>query len=208
MDLTDAMNTMTWSAKDDTGSPGVAIWHIFPAEDSDKIRQFLREQEDFSSGLGDPIHSQSLCLTPRYLARLEAEHGVHPYTIHQKPGNAVFIPAGCAHQVRLDNANSTLLLMTYLNSNRSATPQTPLKSPAILSLLNISPLRRSSRRSSARTVSHLVVARMSSNFTIFSSTHGRGFHAILTAWPSLKIVTHLFLKTSIWPQKLIFKALQ
>lgn len=109
MDLTDAVNIMMWSAYDDTGSPGPAIWHIFPAEVSNKIRDFLRAEGGFS-GSGDPIHSQSVCLIPRWLARLETEYEVRPYTIHQKPGEAVFIPAGCAHQVRpqhIDVAIST-----------------------------------------------------------------------------------------------------
>ncbi|KIM80675.1 hypothetical protein PILCRDRAFT_52980, partial [Piloderma croceum F 1598] len=43
MDITDALNLMVWAAKLPDGSPGYAIWHIFPAAISDILRQFLRE---------------------------------------------------------------------------------------------------------------------------------------------------------------------
>src|SRR5215471_15649293 len=48
---------------------------------------------------GDPIHSQSIYLTPRMLDTLATKYAIHPFTILQHPGEAVFIPAGCAHQV-------------------------------------------------------------------------------------------------------------
>jgi len=30
---------------------------------------------------------------------LDREHNIRPYRIYQNPGDAVFVPAGCAHQV-------------------------------------------------------------------------------------------------------------
>lgn len=39
-------------------------------------------------------------MTPSLLEKLEKSHGVRPYTIKQYTGDAVLIPAGCAHQVR------------------------------------------------------------------------------------------------------------
>ena len=97
MDITDALNLMVWAAKLPDGSPGYAIWHIFPAAISDILRQFLRE-EGFTD-LGDLIHLQMVYVTPIMLKRLFAKHRVKPYVICQRPGDAVFIPAGCAHQV-------------------------------------------------------------------------------------------------------------
>lgn len=110
MDITDTVNIMMWSAEDDTESSGVAIWHIFPPQSSDRIRQFLWEGDNFSTEQGDPIHLQSLSLTPKLLLRLAVEHRVHPYIIYQKPGEAVFIPAGCAHQVR-----HYIFVLNYIN---------------------------------------------------------------------------------------------
>ena len=48
----------------------------------------------------DPIHDQSWYLDEELRTRLLTEYGVHGYTIVQCMGDAVFIPAGAAHQVR------------------------------------------------------------------------------------------------------------
>ncbi|KAG8766760.1 hypothetical protein FRC16_007579, partial [Serendipita sp. 398] len=47
----------------------------------------------------DPIHSQHFYLTPPLRKKLFDKYGVKSWRIYQKPGDAVFIPAGCAHQV-------------------------------------------------------------------------------------------------------------
>jgi [histone H3]-dimethyl-L-lysine9 demethylase len=39
-------------------------------------------------------------LTAEHRAALKAEFGVEPWHFEQYPGEAVFIPAGCPHQVR------------------------------------------------------------------------------------------------------------
>lgn len=162
MDLTDAINIMTWSANDDTGFPGPVIWHIFPVEVSDKIREFLRAEGGFS-GPGDPIHSQSVCLIPRWLARLEAKHRVRPYTIYQKPGDVVFIPAGCVHQVHQYHIN--LVIDTDSKARRWLTRQTQSKLCVISFLWIICQRRRSLCRSSA-----LIVSRQDSEKMCFNST--------------------------------------
>ncbi|KAK9240896.1 hypothetical protein V1525DRAFT_142622 [Lipomyces kononenkoae] len=138
LDVTDAVNIMAFaypngSSDELTNIPGVdsshpqqaigAVWDIFRAEDSDKIRQFIleREQEDpitynnpfltakrekakgskvvpkFSTD--DPIHRQVFYLPDGELVLLRKRFGVVPFRIWQKPGDAVFVPAGCAHQV-------------------------------------------------------------------------------------------------------------
>jgi len=97
MDITDAVNVMLWAAEKD-GEPGYALWHIFPASASQRLRKFLRDAVGFT-GLGDPIHSQTFYLTPALLTRLTVEYEVAPYVIKQYPGHVVYIPAGCAHQV-------------------------------------------------------------------------------------------------------------
>jgi lysine-specific demethylase 3 len=103
-DLTDAVNVMLWAAEFAKDMSGCALWHIFPAAASCIINEFLR-REGFT-GLGDLIHLQQVCLTPALLHLLFEQTGVRPWTILQHPGDAVYIPAGCAHQVRLSFALS------------------------------------------------------------------------------------------------------
>lgn len=38
-----AVNVMLWAGTDPLGRPGCAAWDLFPAEDADKIREFLYE---------------------------------------------------------------------------------------------------------------------------------------------------------------------
>ena len=101
LDVTDAINIMLYAAALPDGNAGVAVWHIFPQQASTLLREFICNevtvgfQED-----GYPIHNQSTYLTPPLLQVLANKYGVYPYVIHQSPGQAVFIPARCAHQVR------------------------------------------------------------------------------------------------------------
>lgn len=98
MDLTSAVNVMMWAGIDTQGQPGYAEWVIFAPEDATPLRQFIRETLHFS-GPGDPIHSQTVCLTPTRLWLLQERHGIRPYIIKQYQHDAVYIPAGCPHQV-------------------------------------------------------------------------------------------------------------
>jgi len=93
-DLCDAVNLMVYSSPPE----GTALWHIFKVCDVNKIRIYIQDafnhlQQD------DPIHSQRYYLGPTKLEELKAMHGVVPFVIHQRVGEAVFIPAGCPHQV-------------------------------------------------------------------------------------------------------------
>ena len=97
-DLTDAVNIMLWAAKNADGTPGCALWHIFPATALAFLRKFLIEVCGFT-GPGDPIHSQLIYLTPDLLQHFFEQYRILPYTVRQYPGEAVFIPAYCAHQV-------------------------------------------------------------------------------------------------------------
>jgi JmjC domain, hydroxylase len=99
MDITQALNVMFWAANLPDGQIGYAVWHIFRASDASKVREFLRKHAGFK-GPGDPIHSQTIYLSPKLLQLLFDLYAIKPFTIHQRPGEAVFIPVGCAHQVR------------------------------------------------------------------------------------------------------------
>jgi lysine-specific demethylase 3 len=125
MDMADAFNVMVYTTDCEDGTPGYAVWDLFRAEDSDKIRAFLRKR--FTPGsvamsatvngqtqspaekaaalqlqaiaLHDPIHSQHFYLDVELRKELWEQYSVKSFRIYQRPGEDVFIPAGCAHQV-------------------------------------------------------------------------------------------------------------
>jgi len=99
MDMADAVNIMMYAAKREDGSDGYAVWNIYRAVDSKLIREFLDEHFPGGSEGLDPIHSQIHFLDTTLRKQLFEEKGVGSYRVVQKPGDAVFIPAGCAHQV-------------------------------------------------------------------------------------------------------------
>ncbi|KAF8509415.1 Clavaminate synthase-like protein [Hysterangium stoloniferum] len=98
MDMADAVNIMLYSAKRPDGGEGMAAWDIFRADDSPKIRRFFRKYFK-NQYTNDPIHSQTFYLDIHSRKVLYDEFGVSSCRLYQRPGEAVFIPAGCAHQV-------------------------------------------------------------------------------------------------------------
>ncbi|GJJ07745.1 hypothetical protein Clacol_001950 [Clathrus columnatus] len=98
LDMADAVNVMLYSTKRPDGGEGMAVWDIFRAEDAEKIRRFLHHhfKDQFAN---DPIHAQVFYLDAELRKQLYNETGVYSWRIYQRPGDAVFIPAGCAHQV-------------------------------------------------------------------------------------------------------------
>ncbi|KZP06974.1 hypothetical protein FIBSPDRAFT_763540, partial [Athelia psychrophila] len=97
MDLTSAVNVMVWTDNIDS-KPGYAIWYIFAPEDADTLHKFLCDDLGIND-VGDPIHAQCVCLTPSLLERLYSSYKICPHEIRQYHRDAIFIPAGCAHQV-------------------------------------------------------------------------------------------------------------
>lgn len=98
MDMADAVNIMLYASDREDGKPGCAVWDIYRAEDSEGIIDFICETFSLQRE-GNPIHSQQYYLDCDLRKRLFEKKGILSWRIYQKPGDAVFIPAGCAHQV-------------------------------------------------------------------------------------------------------------
>ncbi|KAG0454882.1 hypothetical protein HPP92_024174 [Vanilla planifolia] len=89
-------------------SLGGCVWDIFRRQDIPKLTEYLRrhwkEFRHFDQSPIDsvihPIHDQTLFLDKRHKQQLKKEYNVEPWSFEQHLGEAVFIPAGCPHQVR------------------------------------------------------------------------------------------------------------
>ncbi|KAF4563967.1 hypothetical protein EYR36_003216 [Pleurotus pulmonarius] len=96
MDMADAVNIM---------AHGSATWHIFASQDSARLKEFMRNRFKLPPTV-DPIHCQTIYMGPAALEDLEDRYNIKPFTFVQSTGEAVFIPAGCAHQ-----ASSLLVIL-------------------------------------------------------------------------------------------------
>lgn len=114
MDMADAVNIMTYASPLPDGKPGCAVWDLFRAEDAKGLRNFLKKKFK-GTFQHDPIHSQQFYLDSQLRKELYETQGIKSHRVYQKPGQAIFIPAGCAHQVRrLPMGCSTML--TFCNA--------------------------------------------------------------------------------------------
>ncbi|KAJ9120864.1 hypothetical protein QFC22_002799 [Naganishia vaughanmartiniae] len=99
MDIADAINVMTFASERADGKEGCAVWHIYRKQDLEILRAFLREKFSAVHQFVDPVHSQLFYLDATLRQELFVKTGVFAHRIYQYPGQAVMIPAYCAHQV-------------------------------------------------------------------------------------------------------------
>ncbi|KAI5064041.1 hypothetical protein GOP47_0020711, partial [Adiantum capillus-veneris] len=94
--------------KIEPGVSGGALWDIFRREDVPKLqaylkchwREFKHTRDEPLDHIVNPIHDQTIFISEDHKRKLKEEQGIEPWTFEQHTGEAVFIPAGCPHQVR------------------------------------------------------------------------------------------------------------
>ena len=79
-----------------------AIWDIWRWEDTEPILNLLHQvaRERDIEITNNPIHDQLFYLDDVLRNRLRDQYGVKGWRFIQRRGDAIFIPAGCPHQVR------------------------------------------------------------------------------------------------------------
>ena len=99
-DATAAVNILAYvcpRSGDTLGRPHGATWLVFSAADTPQVQAFLRRRLDYDDGT-DPTQFQRVFIDEAML--VDMKHlGLKPFTIQQHEHDAVFIPAGCPHQV-------------------------------------------------------------------------------------------------------------
>ena len=104
LDVTCAINIMVYAAPvtadGEAPSPPGAIWDIFEPRDTQTLNKYLRQKYPHM-GIDDPVNRQLFYLSSDDLCILNTEKWgyTRSFRILQEPGDAVLIPAGCAHQV-------------------------------------------------------------------------------------------------------------
>lgn len=99
LDATSAVNLLVYGTSNADGTCQGATWLIFTREDAPKLSDWLRTKLKHLSH-SDPVHNQRVFVTDDYLQELRVLNIV-PFRIVQRPGDAVFIPVGCPHQVSI-----------------------------------------------------------------------------------------------------------
>nr|XP_036880580.1 lysine-specific demethylase hairless isoform X1 [Manis javanica] len=82
------------------GSQASTVWHVFRAQDAQRIRRFLQMVCPAGAGNLEPGAPGSCYLDTGLRRRLREEWGVSCWTLLQAPGEAVLVPAGAPHQVQ------------------------------------------------------------------------------------------------------------
>ncbi|KAJ2415242.1 hypothetical protein GGI10_001825 [Coemansia sp. RSA 2530] len=104
-----------------------AVWDIYPPEAMGDLRKFIgtnvgiNYSTDCSGPVtakhGDPIHNQETYLTLPMRQKFFERFGHKCFRVYQIPGDAVFVPAGCAHQV-CNYASAIKIAMDFVSPER------------------------------------------------------------------------------------------
>ncbi|KAJ2830773.1 hypothetical protein GGI24_001825 [Coemansia furcata] len=110
-----------------TGPAAAAVWDIYPPEAIGDLRTFIGKKfsmeytTDCSGPIatkyGDPVHNQETYLTQPMRKEFYDQYGHNCYRVYQNPGDAVFVPAGCAHQV-CNYASAVKIAMDFVSPER------------------------------------------------------------------------------------------
>lgn len=79
---------------------GSALWAIWPSWSSDMLCEFIFERGLAKRSEGNPIHQQRTYLSREDIEAFTLQYQVRPFVFRQEPGQMVFIPSNCPHQVR------------------------------------------------------------------------------------------------------------
>ncbi|CAB4389608.1 unnamed protein product [Rhizophagus irregularis] len=106
LDMTDAVNMMAYAPsvenrlEEERDKTAAAVWDLYHPADLPRVRRFLRKiAKEHGLSINHPIHDQCFYLDKELRSRLASEEGVTGWRVFQNPGDVVFVPAGCAHQV-------------------------------------------------------------------------------------------------------------
>ncbi|KAJ3202074.1 hypothetical protein HDU82_007617 [Entophlyctis luteolus] len=100
LDMADAVNVMMYCSSSPADRPA-AVWDIYALKDLPKLREYLNEYVERTGcapNMEDCIHDQMFYLNQMMREELWKKKGVRAWRIFQNPGDAIFVPAGCAHQ--------------------------------------------------------------------------------------------------------------
>uniref|UniRef100_A0A8C0NM67 Lysine-specific demethylase n=1 Tax=Canis lupus familiaris TaxID=9615 RepID=A0A8C0NM67_CANLF len=101
------------------GSQVSTVWHVFRAQDAQRIRRFLQMVCPAGAGNLEPGTPGCCYLDAGLRRRLREEWGVNCWTLLQAPGEAVLVPAGAPHQVQ-GLVNTVSVTQHFLSPETSA----------------------------------------------------------------------------------------
>nr|XP_004460290.1 lysine-specific demethylase hairless isoform X2 [Dasypus novemcinctus] len=101
------------------GSQASTVWHVFRAQDAQRVRRFLQMVCPGGAGTLEPGTPGSCYLDAGLRRRLREEWGVSCWTLLQAPGEAVLVPAGAPHQVQ-GLASTVSVTQRFLSPETSA----------------------------------------------------------------------------------------
>nr|XP_043621990.1 lysine-specific demethylase JMJ25-like [Erigeron canadensis] len=81
-----------------------ALWDIYRRQDTAILEEYIRKHSE--KPIVHPIHDRNFYLDIEHKRKLKEEFGIEPWSIKQKLGDAIFIPAGCAYQVKNLKSNT------------------------------------------------------------------------------------------------------